>query len=90
LGGDVEEGLRVSRRDGHRSCIASAILGLACVAADLGDWHRVGDLHGAAQAFLDQTGEPSQEPETGYRQESLRQVRASLGEEQFDLVYARA
>jgi hypothetical protein len=46
-------------------------------------------LHGAAQAILDQTGEPWQEPEVRYRRESLAQVRAHLGVEQSDRDYAR-
>ena len=47
------------------------------------------ELHGVAQAFLDRTGEPWQEPEARYRQDSLDQVRAHLGEEQFDRAYAK-
>jgi predicted ATPase/class 3 adenylate cyclase len=84
-----EEGLRVSRRLGERSGIAYATLGLACVAADLGDSHRAAELHGAAQAFSDRTGEPWQDPEAGYRQRSLEEVRASLGEQRFERAYAR-
>jgi len=84
-----EEGLRVSRRNGDRSGLAYASLGLACCAADAGDWYRAGQLHGAAQVFLDRTGERWQEPEARYRQDSLRQVRTSLGEEQFERAYAQ-
>jgi predicted ATPase/class 3 adenylate cyclase len=81
-------GLRISRRNGSRSGLAHASLGLACLAGDLGDWHRAGELHGAAQAFLDQTGEQWQGGEARDRRDSLDQVRARLGQEQFDLVYA--
>jgi hypothetical protein len=42
----------MSRRNGDRSGIALAGLGLACLAADAGDWHRAAMLHGVAQAFL--------------------------------------
>jgi tetratricopeptide (TPR) repeat protein len=84
-----EDGLRLSRRSGKRSDIAYAALGLACLAADAGEWSRAGVLHGAAQAILDQTGEPWQEPEVRYRRESLAQVRAHLGEEQSGRDYAR-
>ena len=83
-----EAGLRIGRRNGDRSEIAYAGLGLACLAADLGDWHRAGLLHGAAQYFLDRTGEAWQEPEGRYRQESLGQLRARLGDEQADRAYA--
>jgi len=84
-----EAGLRISRRDGDGSGLACASLGLACLAADLGDWHRAGELHGAAQALLDQTGQRWEQGEARYRQDSLDQVRAHLGQEQFDRVYAK-
>ncbi len=83
-----EAGLRISRRIGSRSDLARASLGLACLAADLGDWHRAGELHGAAQALLDQTGEQWEEGEARYRRDSLDQVRALLAQEDFDRVYA--
>jgi hypothetical protein len=80
--------LRISRRNGEGSGLAYATLGLACLAADRGEWSRAGVLHGAAQAFLDQTGEQWQGGEARDRRDSLDQVRARLGQEQFDLVYA--
>ena len=78
------EGLQVSRRNGDRSGLAYASLGLACLTADTGDWYRAGQLHGIAQVFLDRTGECWQEPETHYRHDSLNKVRATLGEEQLE------
>jgi predicted ATPase/class 3 adenylate cyclase len=84
-----QEGLRISRRNGERRGLASAILGLACLAADLGDCRRAGTLHGAARAFLAPTGERWNEPDARYRSESVDQLRARLGEEQFDLAYAK-
>ena len=75
--------LRKSRQEGDRYGIAYACLGLACLAADAGDWHRAAVLHGAALAFLGRTGQPWEELEAGYRQDSLDQVRAHMGEEQF-------
>ena len=83
-----EAALRMSRRNGDRSGIAYASLGLACLAADTGDWHRAAVLHGIAQAFLDRTGQPWQEPEARYRRDSLDQVRGHLGQEQFERAYA--
>ena len=83
-----EAGLRMSRRSGDRFGIAYASLGLACLAADTGGWHRAAVLHGIAQAFLDRTGQPWQEPEARYRQDSLDQVRGHLGHEQFERAYA--
>ena len=83
-----EAGLRIARRNGDRSDIAYASLGLACLAADLGDWPRAGMLHGAAQAFIDRTREPWQDPEARYRRESLDLLRAHLGDEQADRAYA--
>ena len=83
-----DAGLRLSRRDGERSGLAYCTLGLACVAADLGDPHQAAELHGVAQAFLDRTGEAWQDPEAGYRRDSLHQVRTCLGEEQCERAYA--
>jgi hypothetical protein len=84
-----EAGLRTGRRLGDRSGIAYASLGMACVTAGLGDPRRAAELHGAAQAALERTDEPWQHPEAGYRRENLDGVRAALGEEQFELAYAR-
>ena len=84
-----EAALRMSRRSGHRFDIAYAVLGLACLAADAGEWSRACVLHGIAQAALDRTGEAWQEPEAGYRRESLAQVRAHLGQERSERDYAR-
>lgn len=53
-----EAGLRISRRNRTGSGLANASLGLACLNADQGNWHRPGELHGAAQAVLDQTAHP--------------------------------
>jgi len=84
-----EAALRVSRRNGDRSGLAYASLGLACLAADHGDWPRAAGLHGAAQAFIDQIAEPWQEPEARYRRDSLHKVRTSFGEEQSGRAYAK-
>ena len=84
-----EAALRISRRNGDRSGLAYASLGLACLAADHGDWQRAAALHGAAQAFIDQIAEPWQEPEARYRRDSLHKVRASFGEEQSGRAYAK-
>jgi predicted ATPase/class 3 adenylate cyclase len=84
-----ETALRVSRRNGDRSGLACASLGLACLAADRGDWQRAAALHGAAQAFTDQVAEPWQPLEARYRRDSLHKVRAALGEEQFGPAYAK-
>jgi predicted ATPase/class 3 adenylate cyclase len=83
-----EAGLRVSRHSGERAGIAYTSLGLACVTADLADWSRAAELHGIAQALVERTGEPWQEPEARYRLDSLGKVRTSLGEEQFERAYA--
>jgi hypothetical protein len=79
----------MSRRTGVHVAIAYASLGLACVAADTGDWHRAAMLHGVAQAFLEPTGQPWEELEARYQQDSLDQVRAHLGQEESERAYAR-
>jgi tetratricopeptide (TPR) repeat protein len=82
-------GLRRSGRNGERSGLAYATLGLACVAADTRDWQVASQLHGAADMFLDRTGgEAWQEPEASYRNDSLGQLRKCLGQDQFDSAYA--
>jgi predicted ATPase len=83
-----EAALRTSRRNGERSGMAYSSLGLACVAADSGDWYRACKLHGAAQALLDRTGESWQQPEARYREASLQHLRARLGDQQVDRAYA--
>jgi len=82
-----EKALRVSRRNGDRSGLAYASLGLACLTADAGDWYRAGQLHGIAQVFLGRTGESWQEPDARYRHDSLHKVRSALGEEQSERAY---
>jgi predicted ATPase/class 3 adenylate cyclase len=84
-----EASLRICRRSGEQPVMACAILGLGCVAADLGEWDRSALLHGIAQAFLDRSGEPWQDLEARYRQHNLAQVRAHLGDELFDRAYAK-
>jgi tetratricopeptide (TPR) repeat protein len=82
-----ESALRLSRRMGERHGLAYCTLGLACVAGDLGDWHRAAELHGAAQAFLDRVDQPWEDPEGRYRQESIDAIRAQAGTERFDAAY---
>ncbi len=82
-----EAALLKSRRTGPCYCMAYASLGLACMAADLGDPRRAAKLHGVAQAFLDRIGELWQEPEESYRRDSIGQIRARLGDDRFELAY---
>jgi len=81
--------LRISRRNGDRPGIAVASLGLACLAADAGDWRQAAVLHGTAEAFLDRTGAPWETLEARYRRDSLDQVRAHLSQEQFEQAHAQ-
>ena len=83
-----EASLRISRRNGEQPVISCASLGLACLAADRGEWGRAAMLHGVAQLFLDRSGGPWQDLEGRYRRDSLVAVRAHLGGEQFDRAYA--
>jgi tetratricopeptide (TPR) repeat protein len=78
-----------SRRNGDHFSTAYATMGLACLAADAGDWSRAAVLHGIAQSFVDRIGEPWQDPEADYRRETLDQARAHLGHEQAEAAYAR-
>jgi hypothetical protein len=85
----LQEALRIGRRVGDKRTMAEAILGLAYLAGDLGDWQRAAVLHGAAQALLDQTGAPWDTFDARYRQEIVDQAGAALGDEQFQRAYAR-
>jgi len=84
-----ETGLRISRRNGDNLSLAVACLHLACVTGDAGDWDRAATLHGVAQAFVDRMGSPWQEFDARYRQDSLAQARACLGDEQLERAYAQ-
>ena len=81
--------LRMGRRNGNNWHMAAAILGLACLAGEAGDWDRAAALHGAAQAFRDRTGNPWQELEARDRRDSLDQARAHLGNEQLERAHAQ-
>ena len=83
-----DEALRTGRRTGDKAFMAGPINGLACLAADLGDWHRAAVLDGAAHALLDATGHPWEELEARYRRDSLDQVCARLGQQQFEQAHA--
>ena len=80
--------LRIGRRNGNNWHMAMAILGLACLAGDAGDWDRAAVLHGAAQAFRDRTGNPWHVYEARDRRDSLDQARMYLGDEQLERAYA--
>ncbi len=84
-----EGALRIGRRNGSNWNMALAILGLAFLAGDAGDWNRAAALHGVAQAFQDRTGNAWQELYARDRQDSLDQARAHLGAEQLERAYAR-
>jgi tetratricopeptide (TPR) repeat protein len=84
-----EAALRIGRRNGSNWDMAGAILGLACVAGDAGDWDRAAALHGVAQAFLDRTGNAWQKLDARNRRDSLDQARAHLGDEQLERAHAQ-
>jgi predicted ATPase/class 3 adenylate cyclase len=85
----LEASLRIGRRNGDNWSMAEAILGLACLAGDAGDWDRAAALHGVAQAFLDRTGNPWRGFDARDRRDSLDQVRAHLGDEQLERAFAQ-
>jgi predicted ATPase len=81
--------VRMARRTGDKYALACALRGLACLAADLGDWHRAAMLHGAAQTLIDQVGYRWDPADARRRQESLDQATAALGDQQLQQAYAR-
>ena len=84
-----EAALRIGRRNGSNWHMAPAVLGLACLAGDAGDWDRAAALHGVAQAFQDRTGNSWQESAARDRRDSLDQAGAHLGAEQLERAYAQ-
>ena len=84
-----EHAIRISRHVGAKLNIGTAILGLACLAADMGEWHRAATLHGAAKALHDQTGHRWEVFPSRQRAESLDQIGAALGDEQLERDYAQ-
>ena len=80
------QSLLVSRRIGHSSGIAYALLGLASISADLDD---AAALHGAADALFDQLGETLEPLEADLRKHDQARLRTTLGDARFDDVYAR-
>ena len=84
-----EASLRISRRNGDSRGMAYACLYLACVAGDAGDWDLAGVLHGSAQAFQDRAGIRWDKFDAHYRQDSLDQARARMGDEQLERAYAQ-
>jgi len=85
----LQAALRINRRNGNSTYMASAILCLALLAGDAGDWDQAAVLHGAAEAFLDRAGSPWEESDARERQDLLDQARAHLGDEQLERAYAR-
>jgi hypothetical protein len=81
--------LRIGRRNGDTWQMAGALLGLACLAGDAGDWDRAAVLHGAAQACQDRTGNSWPELAARDRRDSLDQARAHLSDEQLERAYAQ-
>ena len=78
----------MSTRTGDKYALAGALLGLACLAADQGDWHRAAVLYGAEHALMDQIGARWNPFDARRRQESLDQAGAALGDDQLQQAYA--
>jgi hypothetical protein len=85
----LNDGLRISRRNGDRFGLAYSTSGLACLASDLAEWQRSAELHGVAQSYLDQIGHPWLPYGHRFREASLQEVRAHLGDEEFRTLYAK-
>jgi predicted ATPase/class 3 adenylate cyclase len=78
-----EDTLRLSRRSGDHFGLARSSLGLACLAADRGEWRRAAELHGVVEMFLGEMGQPWLFFYEPLRQDSMARVSAGLGEEEF-------
>jgi predicted ATPase len=86
----VEDGLRISRRAGDRYGLGYSLLCLAVIAGDQTEWERAAELHGAAQSFLDQIGQPWLVLYyAATRETSVDAARTALGDSQFQRLYDR-
>ena len=85
----LETAVRISRRTGDKWALGGAIFGLACLAADAGDWHRAAMLYGSVHTLIDQIGAAWNPFDARRRQENLDQAGAALGEKQLQQAYAR-
>ena len=83
----LNEALQISRRSGDRFGLAYSVLGLAIAAVDLADWERAAELHGAAQNFVNEIGQPWLLYYGPLRDASIGTLRAHLAEDQFRLLY---
>ena len=84
----LEAGLQISRRNGDQQGLRGHLV-LACLAADLGDWAGQPCCKAPRRPFVTGLEIPWQQLEARYRQDSLDQVRARLGEEQLQEACAR-
>jgi len=66
----LQDAVQRARRTGDKYALAAALLGLGCLAADLGDWHRAAMMHGAEHALADQIGARSNPFDARFRQEA--------------------
>jgi predicted ATPase len=80
--------IRTTRRVGDHPGLGFALMGVACLAGDRACWPLAAELHGASRAILDHVGHPPMRYEP-YRQASIETVRANLGDEEFERLYAR-
>jgi predicted ATPase/class 3 adenylate cyclase len=83
-----EDVVRMSRRVGDKWALSGAILGLACLAADLSGWHRAAMLHGASDSLLTQIGARLPPFDERRRQENLDKASGVLGDAQLQQAYA--
>ena len=67
------------RRNGNRSGIAYAVLGLACVAADDCDWVRAAVLFGASDGLFDRVGHTCEELEAATVEQALTRCGSTWG-----------
>jgi hypothetical protein len=80
--------LRISRHIGDRSGIAYASLGLACLAADAGDWRRGPYSTASRKRSSTQPGNRGRSLKHATARTASPRVRARLGQEKFEPAYS--
>ena len=89
-GAMFDQSLAIAQRNGDQLMVAHAYLGLALVASRTGDAQTAATLHGAADAIHDKLGTRFDSLEARLRDADLTQLRAALGNTEFQTVYNAA
>jgi predicted ATPase len=84
----LDAALRLARRTGEPYGLAYVALASALIAEEDADWPAAARLHGIAQAFIERIGQMWASGYKWLRDPSIENVRAQLGDEEFEHLYS--